>query len=117
MSALNRRDFTPGFESIVIRPVLDERVSYGGGEYDSVMGRISTYWAKRPDGSLAFEVTVPANATARIYLPAQANSRIEEQGVALKDRKELRILDRLDGEVVVEAGSGTYSFIIHGLPT
>ena len=55
---------SPGFETIVIRPLLDPRVRKGGGDYDSVMGRISTDWSLAPDGSFTYEVTVPSNATA-----------------------------------------------------
>jgi alpha-L-rhamnosidase len=101
---------TPGFESILIRPVLDSRVRRGGGDYDSVMGRISTDWTRTADEDFRLAVTVPANATARICLPAQPNSRVEENGTEITHREDLRVVDRSEHEVEIEIGSGAYRF-------
>ena len=103
---------TPGFESIVIRPALDSRVKEGGGDYDSVMGRISTDWKQLNDGSLVLAVTLPANATARIYLPAQRNARIEEGGEALASNRDVQLIERRENEVELAVGSGAYHFVV-----
>ncbi|MBI4166538.1 MAG: family 78 glycoside hydrolase catalytic domain [Acidobacteria bacterium] len=105
---------TPGFETIVVRPVLDPRVKKGGGDYDSVMGRVSTDWTQGSDGSFTLEATIPANTTAHIHLPARRDSRIEEGGKEISHRNDMRIVDRLDHEAVIELGSGSYRFIVRG---
>jgi alpha-L-rhamnosidase len=101
---------TPGFETIRIRPVLDARVKYGGADYDSVMGRVSTDWTQASDSRFTLDVIIPANATAYIHLPASRDSRIEEGRREIADRNDMRIVNRLDREAVVELGSGTYRF-------
>jgi alpha-L-rhamnosidase len=102
---------TPGFETIVIRPLPDSRVPSAGGEYDSVMGRITTDWAQTNEGRFTLEVTIPANATAHIHLPAQRDSRIEEGGEDIAWRDDLHVIHRSDVEAVIAVGSGTYRFI------
>ena len=70
----------PRFETIVVRPALDARVKRGGGDYDSIVGRISTDWKMASNGHFTLEVTLPANTTAQVHLPARRNGRIEEGG-------------------------------------
>jgi alpha-L-rhamnosidase len=103
---------SPGFETIVVRPALDPRVKKAGGEYDSVMGRISTSWVQGADGSFALDVTVPTNTTARIHLPAQRNSRIYESRKDISGRSDVGIVRRLDHETAIKVGSGTYRFAV-----
>jgi len=103
---------TLGFETIVVRPLLDPRVKQGGGDYDSVMGPISTDWDQRADGSFTLGVKVPANASAHIHLPARRNSRIEEGGKNVSHSRDMRIVNRLDHETLIEVGSGVYRFSV-----
>ncbi|WP_116810910.1 family 78 glycoside hydrolase catalytic domain [Steroidobacter cummioxidans] len=101
---------TPGFETIVIRPVLDPRVKTGGGDYDSIMGRISTDWSQNSDGSFSLDVRIPANTTARIHLPASLKNRIQEGRGKGAGRRDLRPISRTHNEAVFEVGSGSYTF-------
>jgi alpha-L-rhamnosidase len=99
----------PGFKEIVVRPVLDPRVRRGGGDYQSAMGMISTDWEQGPGGALRLAVEIPANATARIHLPAKGRMRVREGGRGLEGRKDLSV-QRTADEVVVRTGSGAYRF-------
>jgi alpha-L-rhamnosidase len=101
----------PGFERIRVRPLLDPRIQRGGGEYQSVMGRISTDWEQAPDGAFSINVVIPPNTTARIHLPARPGSRIEESGQDISRTGEIRIVERSEREAVVDVGSGTYRFL------
>lgn len=105
---------TPGFQTIIIHPVLDQRVKRGGADYDSVMGRISADWEQFSEVRLTVQATIPANATARIHIPVQPRSRIEEGGRDVSSHPDVRIVHRLDHEAVIEVGSGTYRFSIIG---
>jgi len=104
----------PGFEKISIRPIIDGRVNSGGGDYDSIMGPISTDWVQSANGRFALNVNISANATASIHLPARSDSRISEGRRSILDRTDLRIASRLANEVVIEVGSGTYQFAVDG---
>lgn len=105
----------PGFSTVLVRPVRDARVKCGGGDYDSVMGRISTDWMYTSDGAFALEVSIPPNATALIYLPANDEQQIEEGGIDISLSDHIRVLGRLEEETVVEIGSGRYRFMVRAL--
>jgi alpha-L-rhamnosidase len=103
---------TPGFETILIQPALDPRIMCGGGDYDSVMGRISTNWKQTSDGRFMLNVNVPANATACIHIPFGPDSRIEESGKETFLRRDIRIIERRDQMSLIEVGSGNYHFSV-----
>ncbi|PIB91379.1 alpha-L-rhamnosidase [Caulobacter sp. FWC2] len=65
----------PGFRKIAIRPLIDPRLPGAAGDYESVVGRISSAW-KRTTGGIRLDVTIPPNTTARVELP----SRVVEIG-------------------------------------
>jgi alpha-L-rhamnosidase len=93
----------PGFKEIVIRPHLDARMTSARAEYDSIYGKIVSDWKGTPAGPFSLKVTIPANTSARIYLPAIAGAQVTEDGNPLH-------AETLDGSYVVKVGSGSYSF-------
>ena len=70
----------PGFKEILVRPVLDPRLRRAGADYDSAMGRISTDWRWTPGEAFNLSMTVPANATAKLELPAHLGSSVTVGG-------------------------------------
>jgi alpha-L-rhamnosidase len=103
---------TPGFEAVEVRPVLDARITSGGGNYDSAMGRISTDWTRFDDGRLSLAITIPANTSARVLLPTTPNATIHEGRKPVAGRKDVKVLQRSESEAVLGIGSGSYRFIV-----
>jgi alpha-L-rhamnosidase len=93
----------PGFHEIVIHPHLDARITKARGEYESVYGKIVADWNGTAAGPFTLAVTVPANTSAKVYLPAAENTKVTEGGKAVKAAKE-------GANYVVEIGSGSYAF-------
>ena len=93
----------PGFKEIVIHPHLDSRMPSARAEYESVYGRIVSDWKGTPGGPFSLRVTIPANTTATVFLPAIAGAQVTEGGKPVETRSE-------DGASVVHVGSGTYRF-------
>ena len=98
-----------GFSRFRVDPVLDPRVTSGGGDYDAMPGRISTDWTLGKDGRFTLHLTVPANAVAEVHLPAAGVVQIREGGQLVT----LRPLGARDGRRVFEAGSGQYIFTVN----
>ena len=94
---------SPGFHEIVIRPRLDARVNRARGEYDSVYGKIVTDWTGTPAGPFTLKVNIPANTTAKVYLPAIANATATQDGQPVNAEQE-------SGNYVVRVGAGSYEF-------
>ncbi|HEY3973863.1 MAG TPA: family 78 glycoside hydrolase catalytic domain [Candidatus Sulfotelmatobacter sp.] len=93
----------PGFKEIAIRPHLDARINSARAQYDSVYGKIISDWNGTPSGPFSLRVTIPANASAKIYLPAIAGTHVTVDGNAVNVQPE-------DGSLLVRVGSGSYTF-------
>jgi alpha-L-rhamnosidase len=89
----------------MIHPHPDAAMDHASGEYDSVYGKVSTNWKFTPGKSFSLSVTVPANTSATIYLPAIPNAQLREAGATVEAKQE-------NGSYVIETGSGSYNFDI-----
>ena len=93
----------PGFKEIVVHPHLDSRMPSARAEYDSVYGKIVSDWKGSPTGPFSLRVVIPANSSAKVFLPAIAGAQATEGGKPVTTQSE-------SGENVVHVGSGTYNF-------
>lgn len=97
---------SPGFKEIVIHPHLDSRMTSAHAEYNSVYGKIVSDWEGTAAGPFSIRVTIPANTSANIYLPAIAGARVSESGTLIEVEFE-------NGLALVRVGSGNYQFQVH----
>jgi alpha-L-rhamnosidase len=95
----------PGFKRIVIHPHLDARMPAVRGEYDSVYGKIVSDWKVEPGQSFQLKVTIPANTSAKVVLPAAEGQTVTLDGQAAQTRAE-------GGLQVMDVGSGSYTFSV-----
>ena len=70
---------TPGFKKIIIKPAVVGDLTWVKAHYDSMCGRIVSTW-KRDGNKLTMDVSIPANTTATIYVPAKNASSVTEGG-------------------------------------
>ncbi len=101
----------PGFQKLIIRPQPAEGLSWVKASYRSLHGRIATEWKTEGD-RFTLSVTVPANTTARVYLPADDKSRVTESGKPVAEAEGIRSVATEPEGVVCEVGSGEYRFVV-----
>jgi alpha-L-rhamnosidase len=101
---------SPGFRQIVIRPQVVGDLTWAAGHFDSLHGRIATAW-KRSGQQLLLEVTLPANTTGTVYVPAQAKTTVTESGKSIDRLPGITYLRREGNAEVYKVGSGTYHFV------
>jgi alpha-L-rhamnosidase len=94
---------SPGFKEIVIHPHLDPRMTSARGEYDSIYGKIVSDWTGTAAGPFSLRVTIPANTSASVVLPAIAGAHLTQDGNPLEARPE-------NGSYVIHIGSGSYEY-------
>jgi alpha-L-rhamnosidase len=107
----------PGFRRIVIRPGPPSPgsnpdvppVSWARARYDSPHGRIVSDW-KRDGDRLLLNVTIPANTTATLLLPAKSAEAVTEGNQPLAQAAGVKFLRLEKGRAVLEVGSGEYRF-------
>jgi alpha-L-rhamnosidase len=99
----------PAYKEILIAPQLDDKVTSSAVAYRSIRGLIATNW-KEKHGKLLFNVTIPANTTAQVVLPAVSADAVTESGHAL-DKAVGVSFQRVEGKtVILSVGSGHYAF-------
>ncbi|MCF7976208.1 MAG: family 78 glycoside hydrolase catalytic domain, partial [Phycisphaerae bacterium] len=100
---------TPGFKHVILRPAVVESVDWVKCTYDSPYGRIVSDWTLL-DGSFRWDIGVPPNTNATIYMPAKDVKSIQESGVTLQEVDGVTFLRMEEGHAVLQVGSGTYRF-------
>ncbi|WP_447910203.1 family 78 glycoside hydrolase catalytic domain [Brevundimonas bullata] len=100
-----------GFLTFRFDPVLDARVPRGGGDYDSILGRITTDWELKPDGGFDLHLVVPTNSRAEVRLPARSADHVRENGRPLSQTDGVVVRGMDGGRLVLEVGSGDYRFL------
>ncbi len=101
----------PGFRKFLLQPEPDPTGEMTSVEayYESMYGKIESEW--KTDGEiLSYRAVVPANTTAKLYLPASSVKEIRESGRKTKKAKGVTFLRYENGKAVFELGSGNYSF-------
>jgi alpha-L-rhamnosidase len=101
----------PAYKEILLAPQPDAQLKSAAVTYRSIRGLIASDWQKK-DGQLLFNVTVPANTTAQVALPAKAMTEITEGGRPIAQAPGVQFL-RLDGpNAILSIGSGRYAFAV-----
>lgn len=102
---------TPGFKTFYIKPEIGDDLTYAKATFDSMYGSISSAW-KLKDDRIDMKVSVPANTTAKVFVPASSQNEITESGKALADATSIKFIGTNNGYVELEVGSGKYDFAI-----
>lgn len=108
----------PGYQKITIRPSPPspgsnpdrEPINWVKAHYDSIHGRISSDWKRTGEG-FELDISIPANTTATVYLPADGPENIRESDIPLASAPGVKFV-RMEGvRAVVSVESGSYRFI------
>jgi alpha-L-rhamnosidase len=99
----------PGFKHIIIRPRPGGNLTQAQGSFDSIRGKITTKW-KLENGKFSLHVTIPANATATVYIPTSDPSQVKESGQFMAQVSETKILRTESSLLVAQIPGGSYRF-------
>lgn len=67
LGGINVEEKNPGFNTVIVEPHFVKSIDNFKAEYDSVNGLIISSW-KRINNLIVFDLTIPANCTANLYL-------------------------------------------------
>ena len=99
----------PGFKNVIIKPAFVGDLTWVKAHHDSPYGRIVSNW-KRENGRVTMKVTIPANSTATVYVPANAMAEVTESGRSLDQVPSVEFLRMENGRAVLSVAAGNYSF-------
>lgn len=72
MVGLTVCDDGAGYKKITYRPHTDKRIGFANGSLETRQGKLSASWKYLPDGTIRYELNLPAATTAEISIPGQA---------------------------------------------
>lgn len=98
-----------GWKRVILKPYMPKEAQWLKASYDSVRGRVTSHWRRTGQG-VEWEVSVPANTTALVSVPAASRARITEGGLAVDQAPGVRFVRSEGGTSVFEVGSGVYRF-------
>jgi alpha-L-rhamnosidase len=101
----------PGYKKIVIQPHPTSKLSYSKASFESAYGKITSGW-QRINGKIIITVSIPANTSATIILPAAGQDKISESGKPISQNPYLKDIKSTGQVVTMLVGSGDYSFEI-----
>ena len=104
----NAEDAT-AFGKMEMKPLITGDLSYVKASYNSARGLIKSHW-QMSDGKFVWNITIPANCTAVVHIPATAGQSVTEGSVGIEKVKDIKSVETQDNEVVLEIGSGNYVF-------
>ncbi|MDD2304293.1 MAG: glycoside hydrolase family 78 protein [Prolixibacteraceae bacterium] len=98
----------PGYKHILLAPHPGGGLTNAGVEFNSVYGKIKSAW-KLEGSDFVYEVTVPANTTATVTLPAAKADQLTVNAKAITASIK-ESLKQTDKGISVNIGSGNYTF-------
>lgn len=106
---INLDENQPGYKHIIIQPRPGGTLTWAKGHYNSIRGKIGVNWSLK-DEKFNLEVTIPANTSATVYIPATDPNKITESGKPLTKSEEIELVGYENSTAQIEIKSGTYRF-------
>ncbi len=108
---INNDDAHPGYAEFVVHPIPGGGLTWARGTHRTIRGTIASSW-RVDENTFTEEVTIPANTSATVYVPAASPDRVSESGAVASRAPGVRLL-RMEREAAVyRVGSGTYRFVV-----
>ena len=109
-----------GMQSMILKPALVGDLTYANTEYKSLYGNVVVNWTKKDDKA-TFHIEVPANTTAKIYLPATDKESVTEGNQLAENSEGISYVgteenDAVGNYVIFNVASGIYDFKVNNVP-
>ncbi|UYM03354.1 family 78 glycoside hydrolase catalytic domain [Solicola gregarius] len=101
----------PGYKKVLVAPEPGDGIDQADFSHESRYGTVRSAWSTA-DGPMTLDVTVPANTTAEVRIPAANRWAVTEGDEPIGDVDGVEFVKMDDGDVVLEVGSGTYGFAV-----
>ncbi|MGE6353432.1 glycoside hydrolase family 78 protein [Flavobacterium sp. NPDC079362] len=98
---------TPGFKQIIMKPDFETGLTFVNASYESIHGTIKSNW-KKTKNNLQWNITIPANTSAIVYLPSTKvsavtldNKNLDKTAVSYKVENNKLVLTLPSGSYVL----------------
>lgn len=105
MAGIKSSSEYPGFKQIIMKPDFDAGLSFVNASYESIHGIIKSYWKKKKS-KLEWQITIPPNTSALVYLPTINASNVKVNKSKLDTFSSHYKTE--DSKLILELKSGSY---------
>jgi alpha-L-rhamnosidase len=109
LAGIRSDDSLTGFKKIIMKTKRIEGLNMVNASHKTPYGVVKSNW-KKQGSSFTWNISVPPNTTATVYLPAEEGSQVTEGGRKIKEGEGVKSIRPTKGRVILEVGSGEYSF-------
>ncbi len=102
----------PGYREIIMNPREIDSLEYVNASYNSVRGLIRSDW-KKENGKFYWNITIPANTSALVYVPAGTSGDVMEGHQKATTSYGVEFLRMENHRAVFRVMSGNYEFVSH----
>ena len=104
----------PGFKHIIMKPEIVGDLSFVDASYNSIYGKIESSWVI-DDDKFNWDITIPANTSATIYVPVSAEGDVFEGNTKASNSDGVTFMKREGDRAIFDIQPGTYSFLSKGV--
>jgi len=110
-----------GMQHFIVKPSPVGDLTFANTSYESMYGNVVVNWKKEDGGGAIFNIEIPVNTSAKIYIPANESSAIFEGETIAENVKGIQYLgteksDAVGNYIIYQVGSGCYNFKVNKLP-
>ena len=99
----------PAFKHIIMKPFPIDNLNFVKASHLSMYGLIKSEWHLN-DTMFNWDITIPANTTATIYIPAGKEDDVTENGKRTSGAEGVKFVKLEVGRAIYEISSGSYHF-------
>jgi alpha-L-rhamnosidase len=99
----------PGFKNVILRPHFPESLNHFKAEHEGPCGTIVSGW-KRTGGTIEYNVSIPPNSTATLYLKA---SKVMKDDKEIPSGKPLKEGEKKEQVFEIKLKSGDHTFEVY----
>jgi alpha-L-rhamnosidase len=99
----------PGFKCFILHPYPGDVFSFVRASHQTMHGEVASAW-ERSREAFRWTIRIPANTTARVYVPSKPGTAVAENGAPVRRTAGLHVVGREGRFLICEAGSGVYAF-------
>jgi alpha-L-rhamnosidase len=100
-----------GYKHSMIYPHPGGGLTEAEARLQTGYGELVSHWRRGKD-SLILDVTIPANTSSTVYIPAPEGGLVTESGHLLGNVKEIKVAGVGRGYLMLSLGSGSYHFAV-----
>lgn len=110
LAGISQEENSVGYKAIVIKPEIVGDILWVNGSFQSVRGIISSDW-KCSNGAFSLNISIPANTSAMVYVPAKNTDQVKENGKPTALSEGVKFVRMENGRAVYQVASGKYNFV------